>query len=42
MRKLIERFPVNGGDYQIARWPGASTTLLAVHGMTASHMRGRR
>lgn len=37
-QKLIEQLPVIGGNYQIARWPGTSTTLLAVHGMTASHM----
>jgi lipase len=36
--KLIEHLPVSGGDYQIARWAGNSTTLLAIHGITASHM----
>lgn len=32
--KLIERA---GGDYYIARWPGNGPTMLAVHGITASH-----
>lgn len=37
-QKLIEHLPVPGGDYQIARWAGTSTCLLAIHGITASHM----
>ena len=45
--KLIERVGVAGGDYYIARWPGNGPTMLAVHGITASHFafrisRGRR
>jgi lipase len=35
--KLIERVAVAGGDYCVARWPGEGVTLLAIHGITASH-----
>lgn len=35
---LIERVPVAGGDYSLARWPGGKPPILAIHGMTASHM----
>ncbi|MGH8597042.1 MAG: alpha/beta fold hydrolase [Gammaproteobacteria bacterium] len=36
--KLIERLFVAGGEYQIARWAGTATPVLAVHGITASHL----
>jgi pimeloyl-ACP methyl ester carboxylesterase len=35
---VVERVPVAGGDYTVARWPGEGATLLAVHGITASHL----
>jgi pimeloyl-ACP methyl ester carboxylesterase len=34
---IIEKVPVAGGDYTVARWPGRDRALLAVHGITASH-----
>jgi len=34
----LEHIPVTGGDYCVARWPGADTPILAVHGITSSHM----
>lgn len=36
--KQIEKSPVAGGDYCVARWPGEDCAILAVHGITASHM----
>jgi len=36
--KLIEKFPVAGGDYTVAHWAGSGETLLAIHGITASHL----
>lgn len=36
--KQIESIPVAGGDYTVACWQGAGPTLLAVHGITASHL----
>lgn len=36
--KQIERIPVAGGDYTVATWQGSGPTLLAVHGITASHL----
>lgn len=36
--KTIETIRVAGGDYTLARWAGGPTTLLAIHGITASHL----
>lgn len=36
--KLIETVPVAGGDYTVARWDGGAQVLLAIHGITASHL----
>lgn len=36
--KQIESIPVAGGDYTVACWAGSGPTLLAVHGITASHL----
>ena len=36
--KTLHRLPVAGGDYTVAEWPGRGPTLLAIHGITASHM----
>jgi lipase len=36
--KVIERIPVAGGDYTVARWAGGGADLLAIHGITASHL----
>ena len=36
--KTIETIRVAGGDYTVARWPGGAEPLLAVHGITASHL----
>ena len=36
--KHFERLPVAGGDYTVGHWPGAAAPLLAIHGITASHL----
>ena len=36
--KTLHRLPVAGGDYTVAEWSGRGPTLLAIHGITASHM----
>ena len=36
--KHLERLPVAGGDYTVGHWPGAAAPLLAIHGITASHL----
>ena len=36
--KQLHRLPVTGGDYTVAEWAGQDTPLLAIHGITASHM----
>ena len=36
--KVIEQIPVAGGDYTVAHWTGGGETLLAIHGITASHL----
>jgi pimeloyl-ACP methyl ester carboxylesterase len=36
--KQIDHIPVTGGAYRVARWPGEGRAVLAVHGITASHM----
>ncbi|HJP34963.1 MAG: alpha/beta hydrolase [Gammaproteobacteria bacterium] len=36
--KTVDTVPVAGGDYRVARWRGADSAVLAVHGITASHM----
>lgn len=37
-KKQIEELDVAGGEYRVASWPGTGTAILAVHGITASHM----
>ena len=36
--KLLHRLPVAGGQYTVAEWTGSGPCLLALHGITASHM----
>ena len=36
--KQLERLPVAGGDYTVGHWPGTAAPLLAIHGITASHL----
>jgi pimeloyl-ACP methyl ester carboxylesterase len=36
--KQLHRVPVTGGDYTVAEWAGQDSPLLAIHGITASHM----
>lgn len=36
--KRLHHLAVNGGDYAVAEWPGREAALLAIHGITASHM----
>jgi len=36
--KQIDNIPVAGGGYCVARWPGTGCPVLAVHGITSSHM----
>jgi pimeloyl-ACP methyl ester carboxylesterase len=36
--KRLHHIAVNGGDYAVAEWPGREAALLAIHGITASHM----
>ena len=36
--KALDTVMVAGGDYTVARWDGGPTTLLAIHGITASHL----
>jgi pimeloyl-ACP methyl ester carboxylesterase len=36
--KVTERIPVAGGDYTVARWAGSGAAVLAIHGITASHL----
>ena len=36
--KTVDTIPVAGGDYTVARWAGGPDTLLAIHGITASHL----
>lgn len=37
-QKRLHHIAVNGGDYAVAEWPGREAALLAIHGITASHM----
>ena len=34
----LDSLAVAGGDYCVGRWPGAGEPILAVHGITSSHM----
>lgn len=36
--KLIHTIAVDGGDYCVAHWQGNGSPILAVHGITSSHM----
>lgn len=36
--KRMDRLKVAGGDYTVARWDGGPDVLLAIHGITASHL----
>lgn len=36
--KNLDTLQVAGGDYAVARWDGGADTLLAIHGITASHL----
>lgn len=36
--KQMETLKVAGGDYAVARWDGGADVLLAIHGITASHL----
>ncbi|HMM77827.1 MAG TPA: alpha/beta hydrolase [Gammaproteobacteria bacterium] len=36
--KHIDTLKVAGGDYTVARWDGGPDVLLAIHGITASHL----
>ena len=36
--KQLERIPVRGGDITVAHWAGDGPRILAVHGITGSHM----
>lgn len=36
--KTLYRIPVAGGMYTVAEWPGSDAPLLAIHGITASHL----
>jgi len=34
----VSRVPVPGGELAVGRWPGDSTPVLAIHGITANHL----
>ena len=36
--KRLHQIPVQGGHYSVAEWDGGGPALLAIHGITASHM----